>query len=101
MTAPSTETADNAPQNLFGICARVGEDFGFNPLWLRLGFAAALILDPVAVIAAYFALGGLVLLSRMIFPNRRPSADTAPLVLVADNPDGAVVEKADELPLAA
>lgn len=66
------------PQNLFGICARVGEDFGFDPLWLRLAFAGVLILSPVAVIAAYFALGAVVLTSRVVFPKRigpRPSKD--------------------------
>lgn len=76
---PAVAAADPAaPQNLFGICARVGEDFGFNPLWLRLGFAAALILNPVVVIASYFALGGVVLSSRLVFPNRQMPVAPAP-----------------------
>lgn len=74
MTALTIETAPAAPQNLFGICARVGEDFGFNPLWLRLAFAGALILNPVAVIGSYFALGAVVLTSRLLFPNRKHAA---------------------------
>lgn len=101
MTAPAPDFAPAAPQNLFGICAAVGEDFGFNPLWLRLAFAGLLILNPVAVIGAYFALGAVVLLSRLLFPNRR-SADTAPPVaLVAvSEPERAEAAK-PELPLAA
>lgn len=64
--------------NLFGVCACLGEDFGFDPIWLRLALAVALIADPVAVIAAYFALGAVVLASRLALPNRRrPPADLA------------------------
>lgn len=99
MTASTTDTAPNAPQNLFGICARVGEDFGFNPLWLRLAFAGSLILNPVAVIGAYFALGAVVLTSRLLFPNRKSPA-AAPVALVAEG-QPKVVEPRPELPLAA
>ena len=31
----------------FGICEAVGQDFGFNPLWLRLAFVAPLFFFPV------------------------------------------------------
>lgn len=95
--APS-EAPPAPPQNLFGICHRVGEDFGFNPLWLRLAFASALILNPVAVIAAYFALGAIVVTSRIVFPNRKPAA-AAPVTLVAVNAPEATPQTA--LPLAA
>lgn len=100
MTAPTTDTAPAAPQNLFGICHRVGEDFGFNPLWLRLAFASALILNPVAVIASYFVLGAIVLSSRLLFPNRkREAAPATPVALVTVQ--DAPVEEERELPLAA
>ena len=101
MTAQTSASAPAAPQNLFGICARIGEDFGFNPLWLRLAFAGALILNPVAVIGTYFALGAVVLTSRMLFPNRKPAAPTTPAVtLAAEGQPKPVADKA-ELPLAA
>lgn len=100
MTAPTQTDAPAAPQNLFGICARVGEDFGFNPLWLRLAFAGLLILNPVAVIGAYFALGVVVLTSRLLFPNRKP-ATPAPVALVAEGQPKPVVAKSDDLPMAA
>ena len=44
----------------FGICEAVGQDFGFNPLYLRLAFIAPLFFFPVQTFAAYFALGGIV-----------------------------------------
>lgn len=56
--------------NLFGVCAALGEDFGFNPLWLRLGFAVALLFSLEKVLLAYAALGVLVVVSRLLFPNR-------------------------------
>lgn len=101
MTAPNANTAPAEPQNLFGICARIGEDFGFNPLWLRLAFAGLLILNPVAVIGAYFALGLVVLTSRMLFPNRKPAAPAAPVMLVTEGQPQPAISKSDDLPLAA
>lgn len=88
MTAPTPDTAPAAPQNLFGICARVGEDFGFNPLWLRLAFAGSLIMNPVAVIGTYFVLGAIVLSSRLLFPNREPAtaAPTRVTLVAAEQP---------------
>lgn len=65
-------TAPAAPRdNLFGICAALGEDFGFNPMWLRLAFAVALLFSLEKVLLAYAALGVLVVVSRLLFPNRR------------------------------
>lgn len=101
MTTTAPASAPAAPQNLFGICARIGEDFGFNPLWLRLAFAGLLILNPVAVIGAYFALGLVVLSSRMLFPNRKPAAPAAPVTLVAEGQPQPALAKSDDLPLAA
>lgn len=66
-TAPATTEW----KNLLGVCACLGEDFGFNPLWLRIAFAVALLWNPTAVIVAYVTLGLIVLASRLIAPNRR------------------------------
>lgn len=75
MTDTNTITTPPAPRdNLFGVCAALGEDFGFNPLWLRLGFAVALLFSLEKVLMAYVALGVLVLASRLLFPNRTRSA---------------------------
>lgn len=78
MTDTHTTTTPAAPRdNLFGVCAALGEDFGFNPLWLRLGFAVALLFSLEKVLIAYVALGVLVLVSRLLFPNRTRAAVTA------------------------
>jgi phage shock protein C len=62
---------------MLGVCQGLGEDFGFNPLWLRIVFAAALIWNPVYDIGAYLALGSAVLLSRLIVRNPRPAKAAA------------------------
>ncbi len=69
MTANSKPLA-SPKDNLLGICNAVGEDFGFNPLWLRLALGFAFVLQPVGVVVAYLALGLVVLVSRLAFPTR-------------------------------
>ncbi|PCG08171.1 hypothetical protein COA17_13960 [Sphingomonas ginsenosidimutans] len=84
-----TATTHPAPKDhLFGVCAALGEDFGFNPLWLRIGFAVALLFDLEHVLMAYAALGLLVLVSRLIAPSRRRASAAEPVTA------GAVVETA-------
>ena len=54
---------------ILGVCEAVGEDFGFNPVFLRIPFAASVVYSPLLAIGTYFALGALVLASRMLFPR--------------------------------
>lgn len=83
----------------FGICEAVGQDFGFNPLWLRLAFVAPLFFFPAETFVGYFALGLVVLASRLIFPAKAAAAAQPTLSTVeADAPKA---EKAEELALAA
>lgn len=100
------KTMENETTNLFrrrdtffGICEAVGQDFGFNPLWLRLAFVAPLFFFPVQTFIGYFALGGIVLASRLLFPVRTGAAAAPTLIAV----EGAAptTEKADEFALAA
>jgi phage shock protein PspC (stress-responsive transcriptional regulator) len=78
--------------NILGVCEAIGEDFGFNPVLLRVPFAASVLWSPMIAIGAYFALGAVVLLSRLLFP--KPKAD----VLAVEEAN----ESADQkLPLAA
>jgi len=56
---------------LLGVCQSLGDDFGFNPIYLRILFGASLIWNPLAVIAAYLALGIVIAASNWIFPNPR------------------------------
>ena len=59
---------------ILGVCEAIGEDFRFNPTWLRVPLAASVLIDPVMAIGAYFALGGIVLLSRLLFPTPKDVA---------------------------
>ncbi|WP_447931572.1 PspC domain-containing protein [Sphingopyxis fribergensis] len=81
----------------FGICEAVGQDFGFNPLWLRLAFVAPLFFFPAQTFIGYFALGLVVLASRLIFPAKT-AAQPAPGAIEVAAPQG---EKTEELALAA
>ncbi len=62
---------------ILGVCEALGEDFGFNPMFLRVPLAALLLLNPTAVVCTYLALGVLVLLTRWIAPNPRPAVRPA------------------------
>jgi phage shock protein PspC (stress-responsive transcriptional regulator) len=77
-------TADHdapaAKDNLLGVCAAIGEDFGFDPLYLRIAFATALLFNLEGVLGAYLFAGVLVLATRLLFPNPKP----APAPVVAE-----------------
>jgi phage shock protein PspC (stress-responsive transcriptional regulator) len=59
---------------LLGVCEALGEDLGFNPVFLRIAFAVGLFLNPVTVIAVYAGLGLLVAFTRFVAPNPRSRA---------------------------
>lgn len=62
---------------LLGVCQALGEDLGFNPFWLRAALGVLLIVQPVAVIAAYLAAAVAVALLRWLVPNPRSAEDEA------------------------
>jgi phage shock protein C len=59
---------------ILGVCEALGEDFRFNPIFLRVVLAAAVLWSPTIAIGTYFALGGVVLLSRLMFPKPKQVA---------------------------
>jgi phage shock protein C len=65
---------------ILGVCEAIGDDFGFNPVLLRIPFAASVLYSPTWAIVAYFALGAVVLGSRLLFPRteRVCAAETRP-----------------------
>ena len=85
------------PHTILGVCEAIGEDFGFNPAFLRIPFAASVLISPTYAIGAYFLLGAIVLLSRVLAPKKT--------VAVAEVEEAVVAAKANEveaeLPLAA
>lgn len=58
---------------LLGVCEAIGQDFGFNPLYLRLAFIAPLFLVPTASIAAYLGLGVIVAATRLTVRDKPAS----------------------------
>jgi phage shock protein C len=84
MTTTATEPK---PDNLLGICNALGEDFGFNPLWLRIALGAGILWNPLAVVGAYLALGVVVLATRWFFPDRKPAEQPAPALPDVANED--------------
>jgi phage shock protein PspC (stress-responsive transcriptional regulator) len=59
---------------ILGACEAIGEDFGFNPIFLRVPFAASVLYSPMWAIVGYFALGAVVLASRLLFPKAKSVA---------------------------
>ena len=59
---------------ILGVCEAIGEDFGFNPVLLRVPLAASVLISPTWAIGAYLMLGAIVLLSRVLFPKRHVTA---------------------------
>jgi phage shock protein PspC (stress-responsive transcriptional regulator) len=62
---------------LLGVCEAIGEDFGFNPVLLRLPLAATVLWSPLWAIVGYLGLGVVVLASRLLFPDARAAAASA------------------------
>src|SRR6201988_445804 len=52
-----------------GVCEAIGEDFSFNPIYLRIALGVALLWNPVVVLGGYLAAGLVVGLSRWLAPN--------------------------------
>ena len=79
---------------ILGVCEGLGEDFGFNPIFLRIPLAAAVIWSPLVAFGTYFGLGVVVLASRLLFP--RPKAANA-----ADSADVHSANDVERMPIAA
>ena len=71
---PNLLTRDDT---FFGVCQALGDDFGFPPNLLRIAFGVPAILFPGPVLSLYFALGAIVLLSRLLAPTPRRKAAVA------------------------
>ena len=56
---------------ILGACEGIGEDFGFNPVLLRIPFAASVLISPTMAIGSYLLLGLVVLSSRKLFPKAK------------------------------
>ena len=54
---------------LLGVCFALGQDFGFNPLYLRVPLGAVVLWSLPAAVVAYLALGLVVAFSRWLAPD--------------------------------
>jgi phage shock protein PspC (stress-responsive transcriptional regulator) len=72
MTATDNQTVlPLRSHTILGVCEAIGEDFGFNPTYLRVPFAAVVLYSPIVAALAYLALGVVVLASRVVFPRAK------------------------------
>ena len=58
------------PHTILGVCEAIGEDFGFNPTFLRIPLAVSVIWNLPIALATYAGLGLVVLASRLLFPKQ-------------------------------
>ncbi|WP_443970316.1 PspC domain-containing protein [Sphingobium sp. CR28] len=70
MTDPQPHNLFARGDTIFGVCEAIGQDFGFNPNWLRVAFAVPLLYSPVVAIASYAGIGAIVAISRVVFPRK-------------------------------
>jgi len=83
------------PDTFFGVCEALGEDLGINPIWLRIALGVGVLWQPLAVIAFYLALGGLVLALRLLMPNaKRGEAASEPMPGAANDAETPVLATA-------
>jgi phage shock protein PspC (stress-responsive transcriptional regulator) len=82
------------PDTILGVCEAIGQDFGFNPTWLRLAFIAPIFFAPYAAVGAYLGLGVVVAATRLFAPNKPASEQVI-------DATATLVEETDTLPLAA
>ena len=70
---------------ILGVCEALGQDFGINPNWLRVAFCAPIYWNPMLVIGAYLALGVVVAVTRLAFPDRVVEVHSNPVQEISDN----------------
>lgn len=71
---------------LLGVCQSLGEDLGFNPLYLRVALACTVFFNLGAAVAIYLAMGAVVLATRLLHRAPRkpmPQAEAAPTAVEA------------------
>jgi len=71
---------------ILGVCEAVGEDFGFNPVFLRILFAASVMWSPMVAIGAYLGLGVVVMASRLLFPRVQGEASSGEAIVEQEVP---------------
>ncbi len=81
--------------HLLGICRAIGQDFGFDPTWLRAVFALMLLVNFKVALIGYGVAGFAVLASRLLV---RPKRSRARIVASSEQALAAEETKAGETP---
>ena len=80
---------------ILGICEAIGQDFGFNPTWLRLAFIPPMFFSVTLTIAAYLGLGLVVAATHWLVKDK-PASDQ-----LVDAKSVEIVGNEEPLPIAA
>lgn len=92
MTAQSTNLVLRN-DTILGVCEAIGQDFGFNPNWLRVAFCVPIFWNPALVVGAYLALGAVVAATRFLSPDRVAAVSAAAPRLAEVETSATVVEE--------
>ena len=90
MSAQATTNLLLRNDTILGVCEAIGQDFGFNPNWLRVAFCAPIYWNPGLVFGVYLTLGLVVAATRFAFPDRHADAPAAAAI---EAPVAAFVEE--------
>ena len=63
---------------MLGVCTGLGEEFGFNPNYLRVLIASLFLVSFKIAIGIYLALGLALAVGRLLFPSRRRGVAARP-----------------------
>lgn len=83
-TAKRELQQDIATDSLFGVCKRIGEDLGFNALYLRVAILGLAVVSIPAAASTYVTLGLAVGLSRILFPAPNNEAEDVAIASVSE-----------------
>lgn len=75
-TATQAQSANPIPlplrdDTMLGVCAGLGEEFGFNPNILRIAIGTLVLFDVMLAAGVYLGLGVALAMGRLLFPPRR------------------------------
>ena len=102
LTMPKDDTmTDQTPlplrnDTILGVCEAIGQEFGFNPLWLRLAFIPPLFFSITLTLGAYLGLGLIVAATRWLVADKIAEAPEQAVSSPAAN-----AEADEAMPLAA
>jgi phage shock protein C len=99
MTASANFAPFRRVDTILGVCQAIGDDFGFNPLWLRIALAAPVMVHSWYGVAVYGVLAVAVFASRFLAPvpeprERADAAVAAPKALNPANEDAPLAQAA-------